>query len=95
MQLNDAKKFKDLYTNYLKNNEQLISFINQFKYVKGYNEINTNDIAKVDYRIYNCIDEYIKIAEKQANVFGLPKEIQLDSNLNEDEIVVSSMNILR
>ncbi|KAM3131010.1 hypothetical protein pb186bvf_016928 [Paramecium bursaria] len=95
MQLNDAKKFKDLYTNYLKNNEQLISFINQFKYVKGYNEINTNDIAKVDYRIYTCIDEYIKIAEKQANIFGLPKEIQLDSNLNEDEIVVSSMNILR
>ena len=32
--------------------------------MKGYNEINTNDIAKVDYRIYTCIDEYIKIAEK-------------------------------
>ena len=48
MNLDLAKHFKRLYTNFLKQNEELVQFINNHRYIKGFTEIPLNEFNKVD-----------------------------------------------
>jgi hypothetical protein len=43
-------------------------------FIKGFSEINTCDIAKIDTRIIGAIEEYIRIAERS----------EISKNLSED-----------
>lgn len=64
MPINEVKQFKDIYNHFLKNNEVLINFINTRLYIKGFSDINTCEIARIDSRIIGAIEEYVRIAEK-------------------------------
>lgn len=64
MPINEVKQFKDIYNHFLKNNEVLVNFINTRLYIKGFSDINTSEIARIDTRIIGAIEEYVRIAEK-------------------------------
>jgi hypothetical protein len=49
----------------------------------------------VDFRIFSCVDEYVKIAEKAQNQVGLPDEIVLDSGLIDDELIFEAVETVR
>lgn len=36
-------------------------------FIKGFKDISTKDMSKIDYRIISSIDDYIKIAETNSN----------------------------
>lgn len=79
----------------MKSNEILINFINVHLFVKGFTDINTKDIAKVDYRIIGSIDDYLKIAENNTNQVGLPDEVQLEADLIEEELIFKAVDTIR
>ncbi|CAK89839.1 unnamed protein product (macronuclear) [Paramecium tetraurelia] len=88
MPLNEVKQFKELYNHFLKNNEVLVNFINTRLYIKGYSDINTSEIARIDTRIIGAIEEYVRIAEKSQSSIGLSQDIQISKDLMDDELII-------
>ena len=62
MSLELAKKSKEIYSKFLRFNEELIRFINNHQFIKGF-QIATKDFYKADSRIIGSIDEYISIQQ--------------------------------
>ena len=60
MNLELAKRSKEIYSKFLRFNEELIRFINNHQFIKGF-QISTKDFMKTDPRIISSIDEYISI----------------------------------
>lgn len=87
-----AKKAKELYSKFLRFNEELIRFINNHQFIKGF-QISTKEFYKTDSRIISSIDEYIAIqghVDTEFETIEL-KEIMEDCPL----VVVRSTNDLR
>ncbi|CAD8080647.1 unnamed protein product [Paramecium primaurelia] len=95
MPINEVKQFKDIYNHFLKNNEVLVNFINTRLYIKGFSDINTSEIARIDTRIIGAIEEYVRIAEKSQNSIGLSQDIQISADLIDEELIFDQVEIIR
>ncbi|CAD8083941.1 unnamed protein product [Paramecium primaurelia] len=95
MTIKEAKLFKDIYNNFLKYNKVLVNFINTRLYIKGFSDINTNEIARIDSRIIGSIDKFIKIAEESQNSNELTKEMQIQVDLIDDELIFNQVQVMR
>lgn len=60
MSLESAKKCKEIYSKFIRFNEELIKFINNHQFIKGF-QISTKNFYKSDPRVITSIDEYINI----------------------------------
>ena len=60
MNLDLAKRSKEVYSKFLRFNEDLIRFINNHQFIKGF-QISTKDFYKADSRIISSIEEYISL----------------------------------
>ena len=79
MNMKEAMTLKDLYTKFLKQNEELVFFANTYKYVQGFGMINISDYSKTDPRVIASIDEYLAYLNGQTQG-GLPEEIVFDDD---------------
>ena len=87
-----AKKAKELYSKFLRFNEELIRFINNHQFIKGF-QISTKEFYKTDSRIISSIDEYITI---QGHVDTEFETIELKDIMEDCQlVVVRSTNDLR
>ncbi|CAD8093828.1 unnamed protein product [Paramecium sonneborni] len=95
MPINEVRQFKEIYNHFLKNNEVLVNFINTRLYIKGFSNINTSEIARIDSRIIGAIEEYVIIAEKSQNSLGLSQDIQISADLINEDIIFNQVEIIR
>jgi len=45
--------------------------------------------------VIGSIDDYLKIAENNSNQVGLPDEVQLESDLIEEELIFKAVDTIR
>lgn len=79
-----AKKAKELYSKFLRFNEELIRFINNHQFIKGF-QISTKEFYKTDSRIISSIDEYISIQGHMDTEF---ETIELKDIMEDCQLVV-------
>lgn len=75
LNLDQALKFRDIYTKFLRLTEELIRFINNHQFIKGF-QISTKEFFKHDSRTLTSIDDYIAI---------------LKQNQEESEIIIENI----
>lgn len=89
LNLDQALKCRDIYTKFLRLTEELIRFINNHQFIKGF-QISTKEFFKHDPRTLASIDDYISILKQNQE----ESEIEIEENIIDETSPFNTINKL-
>ena len=97
LDIEEAKKSKEIYEIFLTNTEELKKFINGHQYIKGF-QISTSEFYQGEKKVLQNIEEYIKLLQekKDVQIFRKNSENHIsEENSKNVEIIEGRRTLLR
>ena len=67
LEIQEAKRFKEIYEFFLSNTEELKKFINSHQYIQGF-QISTSEFYQGEKKVLQNMEEYIKLLQEKKDV---------------------------
>ncbi|KAL4496040.1 hypothetical protein ABPG72_015462 [Tetrahymena utriculariae] len=90
--LDEANKTKDVYMKFLKCNEQFSQFVDDHKFIKGYQEIKPSDFYQPNRNTLQVIQDWIQLLDSRKNMQDPDAVvIQIDQDVNLPKIIIEKV----